>query len=101
MEISRERGGGLFLKAKCLEAMYKNKLEFPGGGGRGCKTKKKPSVGGVLIVSGTAHFQLVTERIIRYWKTQLNDDFYCVYSLFVQGNFSVGCSNMTFFNQTF
>ena len=31
-------GGGVF-KAKCLEAMYGNKLEFPGGGGGGCKTK--------------------------------------------------------------
>ena len=31
------------LKAKFLEAMYENKLEFPGGEG-GCETKK-PSVG--------------------------------------------------------
>ena len=30
-------GGGGVLKAKFLEAMYENKLEFPGG--RGCKTK--------------------------------------------------------------
>ena len=34
-----ERGG---LKAKFLEAMYENKLEFPGGGGRGCKTENLP-----------------------------------------------------------
>ena len=34
----REEG---FLKAKFLEAMYENKLEFPGGkgGGGACKTK--------------------------------------------------------------
>ena len=31
-------GGGGVLKAKFVEAMYENKLEFPGGGG-GCKTK--------------------------------------------------------------
>ena len=30
-------GGGGVLKAKHLEVMYENKLEFPGG--RGCKTK--------------------------------------------------------------
>ena len=30
-------GGGGVLKAKFLEAMYENKLEFPGRGG--CKTK--------------------------------------------------------------
>ena len=34
-------GGGV--KAKFLEAMYENKLEFPGGGGGGgCKTKSLP-----------------------------------------------------------
>ena len=31
-------GGGGVLKAKCLEAMYENKLEFPGGEG-GAKQK--------------------------------------------------------------
>ena len=44
-------GGGGGLKAKCLEEMYKYKLEFPGG--RGVQNKK-PSVGGVWIFSGTA-----------------------------------------------
>ena len=34
-------GGGV-LKAKFLEEMYENKLEFPGGGGGGCKTKNLP-----------------------------------------------------------
>ena len=49
LEIPRGRGGGL--KAKCLEEMYKYKLEFPGG--RRVQNKK-PSVGGVWIFSGTA-----------------------------------------------
>ena len=47
-------GGGGVLKPKLLEEIYENKLEFPGGRG-GCKTKK-PSMGGVWIFSGTAHF---------------------------------------------
>ena len=33
-------GGGGFLETKFLEAMYENKLEFPGG--RGGKTKNLP-----------------------------------------------------------
>ena len=37
LEIPRGRG---VLEAKFLEAMYKNKLEFPGG--EGCKTKNLP-----------------------------------------------------------
>ena len=45
-------GGRGVLKARFLEAMYENKLEFPGGW---CKTKK-PSVGGVWIFSGAAHY---------------------------------------------
>ena len=45
-------GGGGVLKAKFLEEMCENKLKFPGGEG-GCQ-KKKPSVGGVWIFSGTA-----------------------------------------------
>ena len=52
------RGRGV-LKAKFLEAMYENKLEFPvgGGGGEGVGVQnKKPSIGGVWIFSGTAHF---------------------------------------------
>ena len=36
LEIPRGRGGGV-LETTFLEAMYENKLEFPGGGG--CKTK--------------------------------------------------------------
>ena len=37
-------GGGGVLKAKFLEAMYENKLEFPRG--RGCKTKNLLVEGG-------------------------------------------------------
>ena len=46
-------GGGV-LKAKFLEEMYENKLEFPGGGRRGDAFNKKPCVGGVRTFSGTA-----------------------------------------------
>ena len=49
LEIPRGRG---VLKAKFLEAMYENKLEFPGGEG-GCKTKTFRGGGGVWIFSGT------------------------------------------------
>ena len=52
LEIPRGRG---FLEAKFLEAMYENKLEFPGSRGGGVQNKK-PSVGGVWIFSGTAHY---------------------------------------------
>ena len=45
------RGSGGVLKAKFLEAMYQNKVEFPEG--RGVQNKK-PSVGGVWTFSGTA-----------------------------------------------
>ena len=51
LEIPRGRG---VLKAKILEAKYGAKLEFPGG--RGVQNKK-PSVGGVWIFSGTAHWE--------------------------------------------
>ena len=44
-------GGGGVLKAKFLEAMYENKLEFPAVR---VMQNKKPSVGGVWIFSGTA-----------------------------------------------
>ena len=48
-------GGGRVLKDKYLEAMYENKLEFPGGrGGGGRVQNKKPSMGGVWIFSGIA-----------------------------------------------
>ena len=47
-------GGGRVLKAKFLEAMYDNIPECPGG--RGVQNKKKPSLGGVWIFSGNAHF---------------------------------------------
>ena len=43
LEIPRGRGG--VLKAKFLEEMYENKLEFPGGRG-GCKTKTFRGGGG-------------------------------------------------------
>ena len=46
-------GGGGVLKAKFLEKMYENKLESPGGKG---VQNIKPSVGGVWIFYGTAHF---------------------------------------------
>ena len=48
LEIPRGGGG---LKARLLEGKYEAKLEFPAGCG-GAK-KKKPSVGGVWIFSGT------------------------------------------------
>ena len=44
--------------------MYENKLEFPGGRGEG-GAKQKPSVGGVWIFSGTAHwFAILCECLI-------------------------------------
>ena len=46
-------GGEGVLKAKFLEAMYENKLEYPGG--RGVQNKN-PEMGGVWIFSGTAHY---------------------------------------------
>ena len=46
-------GGGGVLKARILEAKCEAKLDFPGGGG---VQNKKPSMGGVWIFSGTAHF---------------------------------------------
>ena len=49
LEIPRGRG---VLKVKILEAMYEAKLEFPEGIG---VQDKNPSMGGVLIFSGTAH----------------------------------------------
>ena len=49
LEIPRERG---VLRAKILEAVCEDKPEFLGGRDRGAK--KKPSVGGVWIFSGTA-----------------------------------------------
>ena len=54
MEIPRGKG---VLRAKCLEAMYEDKPEFPGGRG---DAKQKPSVGGVWIFSGTAHYENTT-----------------------------------------
>ena len=53
-------GGGGVLKAKFLEAMYESKLEFTGGG-RGVQNKK-PSMGGVWIFSGTAHYNKQTTK---------------------------------------
>ena len=51
MEIPRGRG---VFKAKFLEEMYENKLEFCWGGGGG-EQNKNPSVGEVWIFSGIAH----------------------------------------------
>ena len=45
-------GEGRVLKAKFLEEMYENKLEFPVGKG---VAKQKTFRGGVWIFSGTAH----------------------------------------------
>ena len=39
--IGNSLGGGGVLKAKFLEEMYENKLEFPGGGRRGGAFNKK------------------------------------------------------------
>ena len=43
------RGGGGGLKAKFLEAMYENNLEFPGGGG-GTGAKQKTFHGGCMDI---------------------------------------------------
>ena len=43
------------LKAKFLEEMYENKLEFPGGRRGGGAEQKTFRGGGVWIFSGTAH----------------------------------------------
>ena len=48
-------GGGAVLKAKIFKGMYEPKLEFPEWGG-GCSDQKKPSVGGVWILSGATHY---------------------------------------------
>ena len=42
-------GGGGILKAKFLEEMYENKLEFPGGGGEG-GAKQKTFRGGSMDI---------------------------------------------------
>ena len=52
-------GGGGVLKAKFLEAIYENKLEFPGRGG----AKQNSSVGGVWIFSGTAHLVVSNQQL--------------------------------------
>ena len=52
MEIPRGRGVS---KARCFERKYDAKMEFPEGWG---VQFKKPSVGGVWIYSGTAHWLL-------------------------------------------
>ena len=51
---SENSRGRWVLKAKILEAKYEGKMEFPGELAGGLK--QKPSVGGVWIFSGTAHF---------------------------------------------
>ena len=43
------------LQAKMFNGKYEPILEFPEGWGGGVQTKK-PSVGGVLIFSGTTHY---------------------------------------------
>ena len=52
MEIPSGRGVS---KARCFERKYDAKMEFPEGWG---VQFKKPSVGGVWIYSGTAHWLL-------------------------------------------
>ena len=54
LEIPRGRG---LLKAKFLEAMYENKLEFPGGGG---DVKQKPFRGGSVDIFWNCTFLKVT-----------------------------------------
>ena len=54
MEAHPKFLGGGVLKAKILEAKYKAKLEFLGGGGGG--VKQKPSMEGVWVFSGTTHY---------------------------------------------
>ena len=49
-------GGGGILRAKFLEAIYENKLVFPGGR---AGQNKKPSVGGVWIFSSTAQCNFI------------------------------------------
>ena len=44
MVIGHSLGGGGFLKAKFLEAVYDNKPEFPGGGG--VQNNNKKNIGG-------------------------------------------------------
>ena len=52
-KVIRNSWGGEVLKAKFVEEMYENKLEFPGGGRRG-GAKQKTFRGGVWTFSGTA-----------------------------------------------
>ena len=52
LEIPRGRE---VLKAKMLEAKYEAKLEFPEGKGGGGARQKNLPLGGVRILSGTAH----------------------------------------------
>ena len=68
MEIPRGRG---VLKAKILERMHENKLEFAGGGVQ----NRKPSVGVVWIFSGTAHTPMDTGIVISSDKRQDSDHF--------------------------
>ena len=58
-------GGRVVLKAKFLEALYENKPEFPGRRGWGVQNQK-PSMGGVLIFSGTVHFCMQIPRF-SFW----------------------------------
>ena len=52
------------LKTKFLESMYENKLSWGDWGAR----QKKPSVGGVLILPGTAHYAGSGYPVLRqYW----------------------------------
>ena len=74
-EIPRERG---VLQAKILEAKYEAKMEFLGG--RGEQNKKKTSVGGVWIFSGTSQSQ---NMVIR----RNNDSFVLFYSFYCRGWF--------------
>ena len=68
---SEWEGGGGSLKAKFLEAMYENKLEFPGGRGG---SKQKTFCEGVWIFSGTnAHFPIRTVRLIHRAGTSIQN----------------------------
>ena len=56
-------GRGGVLKVKISEAKYETKMEFPGEGGWGVQNKK-PSMGGVWILSGTEQYPISISGVI-------------------------------------
>ena len=57
------KGEGGFKSPIFFEGKYDSKMEFPEGWGGGVETKK-PSVGGVWIISGTTHLKLMNLIIL-------------------------------------